>query len=286
MHIGVTKELRNASSRQYNRVAEVWKAVLLVATLASATVVGGCAGVVSGSSNPATGAIQVNPTAVNFGNISVGKLSSKTVTIANTGTASLNVTQATVSNSQFNLSGLTLPMAMSPGQSGTFTVGVTPSASGSLSGTLTVQADSGSPAVVNLSANAMASVPQISLSTTAVSFGSVQVSTSGSSSLSISNTGNSDLTVSAVTISGVGFGFSGITTPKVISAGQSAPVALAFTPSAQGAATGTLTIASNDTAHPTMTVALSGTGTSSPVGNLQANQTSLSFGNVNTGANS
>lgn len=289
MHMGETKELRSAGRHRSNRVAIAWKPILLVAILASATLVGGCAGIVtaSGPTGTGSGAIQLNPTSVNFGNINVGKLTSQTVTIANTGTSSLNVTQATVSNSQFKVSGLTLPMSMSAGQSGTFTVSVTPTTSGSLAGTLTVQGDaSSSPAVVNLSANAVTAAPQISLSTTAVNFGSVQMSTSGSSSLTISNAGNSDLTVSSVTISGAGFGFSGITTPKVISAGQSAPVALTFTPSAQGSATGALKISSNDTAHPTMTVALSGTGTTTPTANLSVSPASFNFGSIVSGQNS
>ncbi len=85
-----------ARSHLSSKVAEAWKALLLVATLVSATVVGGCAGVVSASKSPdpSTGAIQLNPTTVSFGSISVGKQSSQTVTIANTGSASLNVTQA------------------------------------------------------------------------------------------------------------------------------------------------------------------------------------------------
>ena len=287
--MGETKVLRSASRRQSNHLAKAWKGILLVAILASMTLVGGCAGVVtaSGPTGTGTGAIQLNPTAVNFGNINVGRLTSQTVTIANTGTASLNVTQATVSNSQFKVSGLTLPMSMSAGQSGTFMVSVTPAASGSISGTLTVQGDaSSSPAVVNLSANAVASAPQISLSTTAVNFGSVLMSSSGSSSVTISNAGNSDLTVSSVTISGAAFKFSGITTPKVISAGQSAPVALTFTPSAQGSATGALTISSNDTAHPTTTVALSGTGTTTPTANLSVSPASFNFGSIVSGLNS
>ncbi len=286
MQMGENKSQANTGKRRWNRAAEAWKALLLVATLTSVTVVGGCAGVVaSNSTNNGTGAIQLNPTTVNFGNINVGKLSSQTVTVANTGTASMNVTQATVSNSQFKVTGITLPMAMAAGQSGTFTVSVTPTASGLISGTLTVQGDSGNPAVVNLSANAVASTPQISLSTSAVNFGNVQMTTSGSSSLTLSNSGNADLTISSVTVSGAGFGFNGITTPKVISAGQTASVNLTFNPPAQGAATGTLTISSNDTVHPTTTVALSGTGTAAPTGNLQANQSSLAFGSVTNGSN-
>jgi hypothetical protein len=278
----------SGNRRRSIKVVGAWEPLLLVAALLSISVLSGCAGVVnaSKSGDPGTALIQLNPTTVSFGNIGVGKLSSQTLTIANTGTASVNITQATVSNSQFKVSGLTLPMAMNSGQSGTLTVSVTPTASGTVTGTLTVQGDAGSsPAVVNLTANAVTSNPQISLSSSAVSFGNVAVSSAGSSNVTVSNTGSADLTISAVTVAGTGFAFSGITTPKTISAGQSSAISLTFTPSAQGAATGTLSITSNDPNNGKVSVALSGTGTTAPTGNLQANQSSLSFGSVTTGSN-
>src|SRR5207344_1107442 len=94
MSMGETKGTGIARGHQSHRMVEAWKALLLILTLASATVVAGCAGVVSASKSPdpGTGAIQLNPTTVNFGNIAVGKQSSQTVTIANTGTASISVT--------------------------------------------------------------------------------------------------------------------------------------------------------------------------------------------------
>jgi len=85
----------------------------------------------------------LNPASVSFGNVPLGKASSKTVTISNAGTASVTITQATVSNSQFTVSGISLPMSMAAGQSGTVTVSVTPTTSGGVNGTLSVQATPG-----------------------------------------------------------------------------------------------------------------------------------------------
>ncbi len=181
---------------------------------------------------------------------------------------------------------MTLPMAMAAGQSGTFTVSVTPAASGTVTGTLTVQSDaSTTPAVVNLSANAVSSTSQISLSSSAINFGNVTVNNQSSQTLTVSNTGSAALTISSVSISGTGFGFTGITTPKSISAGQSASIIVGYTAATAGAATGTLTINSNDTTSPKLTVALSANGTVAPAGNLQTNQNSLAFGSVTNGSN-
>ncbi|MBS1841096.1 MAG: choice-of-anchor D domain-containing protein [Acidobacteria bacterium] len=286
--MGETKGIGVAKGRRSEKVAEAWKALLLVVLLGSATVVGGCTGIVSASkpTDPGTGAIQLNPTTVNFGNISVGKQTSQTVTIANTGTASLNVTQATVSNSLFKVSGMTLPMAMSAGQSSTFTVSVTPAASGAINGTLTIQGDAGtSPAVVNLSANVVASTGNLQSDQSSLAFGSVTNGNNLTKQVVLTNTGTAAVQISAVSVTGTGFTVSGVSTPATVNASATATLSVKFAPTATGAVTGSLTVTSNSQGSP-ITISLSGTGTATPTGNLQSNQSSLSYGNVNTGTNS
>jgi Abnormal spindle-like microcephaly-assoc'd, ASPM-SPD-2-Hydin/Protein of unknown function (DUF1573) len=262
--------------------------ILLLAVVFCAGILSGCAGLVSGSKTTTGGvaAFQVSPTSVNFGKVGVGKQTTQTVGVTNTGTMPVSITQATTSNPAFSLTGVTLPMTVATGQSGNFTVAVTPSTAGTLSGTLTVQgSDGAAPAVVNLSATAVAPTPQISLSSSSVQFGTVGVGSTSNLSLTISNSGSADLTVSVISLTGSGFSVSGITTPKTISAGQSALVGLSFQPTTAGAATGTLSITSNDPVNPTLTVSLAGTGSSGTFGQLQANPASLSFASVGTGSN-
>jgi hypothetical protein len=277
-----------ATIRRSRRMVQASEPLLLVVALLSVAILGGCTGIVSASkpNGSTTGAFQLTPATLNFGNVAVGKQSSQTVTLSNTGTTSVTIMQATVSNPQFTVSGVNLPMTVASGQSGNFTIGVKPTVTGTLNGTLTVQGDSSSGSgTVNLAATVTAANPQISLSSNSINFGSVTVGSSGSSSLTISNTGGSDLTISSASLTGTGFGISGITTPKVISAGQSSVVSLTFSPAATGAASGSLAISSSDPTNPTLHVNLSGTGTTAPTGTLQPNQTSLSFGNVSTGSN-
>ena len=264
------------------------EATLLTTAILCAGLLSGCAGLVGGSkTTTGPAAFQVNPTALNFGKVGVGKQATQTIAVANTGTMPVSITQATLSNPQFSLTGVTLPMSIGTGQSGNFTVGVKPSTAGTLTGTLTVQgSDGAAPAVVNLSATAVVSAPQISLSSTSVQFGTVSDGSTGNATLLISNNGNADLTISVVSVAGTGFGVSGITTPKAISAGQSLSAGLTFQPTVAGAASGAISITSNDPVNPTMTVALSGTGSTAAAGQLQANPTSLSFGTVGTGGNS
>jgi len=258
---------------------------LLLATLLCSGILGGCSGLVDASKKAIQAAFQLNTTSLSFGKVGVGKQSNQTIGVSNTGNTTVSITQATLSNPQFSLPGTTFPMSLATGQSGNLTVAVTPTATGTVTGTLTVQGSDGSaPAVVNLSATAVAPAPQISLSSSSVDFGAVTVNSQGTSTLTISNTGGSDLTISLLSLTGAEFGVSGITTPKTVSAGQSAPVALTFHPTTAGAVTGSLAITSNDTTNPTMTVTLSGTGSAAATGQLQANSTTLSFGNVSTGS--
>jgi hypothetical protein len=259
--------------------------ILVFAALLCTGILSGCAGIVSGSkATTGVAAFQVSPASVNFGKVGVGKQTTQTIALTNTGSMPVSITQATISNPAFSLTGVTLPMTVATGQSGNVTVAVTPPTAGTLTGTITVQGSGGAaPAVVNLSATAVAPAPQISVSSNSVQFGTIGVGATGNMNLLISNTGSADLTISVISVTGAQFGVSGITTPKIISAGQSAPVGLSFQPTVGGATSGTLSITSNDPSNPTMSVALTGTGSTAPFGQLQANPTSVSFGSLSTG---
>ena len=216
---GMGARQRPASPRQK------FEAIALFTALLCTGILGGCAGIVSGSKTPPSSAsFVVSPTVVNFGRVNIGKQTTQSVAILNNGTIPVSITQAKISNPQFSLTGVTLPMSMTTGQLGNFTVAVTPSATGTLTGTLTVQgSDGATPAVVNLSATAVPPAPQINVSSNSVLFGTVGVGATGNQNLVISNTGSADLTISFISVTGAGFSVSGIATPKTISAGQSVP---------------------------------------------------------------
>src|SRR5579885_2863696 len=262
MHIGGFAGAGGGGSQWHpsaNRRA--FRASLVVAALLSTGLLGGCSGLVNGTKSVIQAAFQLNPTSVNFGKVTIGKQSTQTVSISNTGNTSISITQATFSNPQFSLSGVTLPMSMATGQTGSLTVAVTPTATGSITGTMTVQgSDGSSPASVNLTANAAPSGPQISLSSSSVQFGTVAVNSTVNSNVTVANNGSADLTISLISVTGADFGESGLSTPK--------------------------TISSNDPNNPTVTVSLDGTGSTTAGGQLQSNPTALSFGNVATGSSS
>jgi hypothetical protein len=280
---GRTNRLRECESKN-------WEKLLLVTVVVFPLLLSnGCAGFVSGqnaSQNSSQAAFQMSPASVNFGKVPVGKQTSQSVSVTNTGKSALNITQATLSNTQFSMSGMTVPMALAAGQSGNISVSVNPATAGSLSGTLTVQGDSGtSPVAVSLSATGVSPQPQISLSSSSVDFGTVGTGSQGTASVVVSNTGGADLIISVITVNGTDFAVSGVTTPKTISAGQSASMSLAFHPAAAGAVTGSITITSNDPVTPASTISLAGTGSATPIGQLSATPSSLSFGGIAIGSN-
>ena len=197
----------------------------------------------------------------------------------------VSITQASISNPQFSLSGVTLPMSIATGQSGNFTVAVTPSATGTLSGTLTVQGSNGAtPAVVNLSATAVAAAPGISLTPSGAIFGSVAMGSTNSQTIQIGNPGTSVLTITQANVTGSGFSTTGLALPLSINPGLSSTFNVQYQPLAAGAASGSITIVSNAATSPSL-VALSGTGVAATQ-ILSLSTNTVSFGNVDTGATS
>ncbi|HTZ48963.1 MAG TPA: choice-of-anchor D domain-containing protein [Verrucomicrobiae bacterium] len=279
-----------AHTTSLRKYLQILFTLLLIASILSLSAwLTGCAGVTTSAAKQttSTASFQVNPAAVNFGQVTVGKQATQTVSISNTGSVGVSITQVTLSNSQFSVSGMTTPMALAAGQSSSFTVVANPTSAGSLTGTLTFQGNAGStPVVVNLSATVVSGQAQLSLSQSALSFGNVSVGTKSTDNLVLNNTGATNVTISLLTLTGSEFTISGITTPKTIPAGQSATLAITFAPAATGNATGSLVITSNDSVNPTMTVPLTGAGSSKATGQLSANPSSLSFGAVATGTSS
>ncbi|HMD15120.1 MAG TPA: choice-of-anchor D domain-containing protein, partial [Terriglobales bacterium] len=115
---------------------------------------------------------------------------------------------------------------------------------------------------------------------TSVGFGNVQDGSNSSLSETLTNSGGSSLTISAVTASGTGFSLGGLTLPVTLNSGQSTSLTVVFSPSAIGAANGSVTVTSNGS-NPSLSIPLSGTGVTT--GALSANPTALAFGSVQVG---
>jgi len=224
--------------------------------------------------------LTANPNSLNFANVQVGSSQSQSATLTNSGGSSLTVSQDTLTGSSFTLTGLTLPLALGAGQSVTFSVVFAPQSAGTFSGSIAFTSDGSNP-TLNLPLSGTG-VTQGTLTSnpTSLAFGNVQVGNNTSLSETLTNTGVSSLTISAAAASGSGFSLNGLSLPLTLTASQSTSFTVLFSPTASGAASGSVSITSNGS-NPTLSIPLSGTGVTP--GALGANPTSLAFGSVQVG---
>src|SRR5262249_30883165 len=166
------------------------------------------------------------------------------------------------------------------------TVRWTPTSTGAQPGTLALTSSDPSLAAINiaLSGTALDSpAPAIRPGASSLSFGSVNVGQTKDLALTIGNSGAATLTVSSITSSSSRFSVVAPALPLAIPAGQSANVTVRFSPNAAGAVSGMLSIASNDPAQSTVTVALIGTGAAGLAPSISVTPASVDFGSVNSG---
>ena len=205
--------------------------------------------------------IGVTPSSLSFGSVTVGQNSSLALAISNNGSAALTISSITSSNGAFAATSPATPFTVQPGGSTAVTVMFSPTAAGSQSGNLTISSnDPASPqfTVAVSGTGTAAAVPSITTSPSTLAFGSVTVGKPQSQTLTINNVGTATLSVSSISSSNAVF-TPGATSASV-AAGASFNVSVQFAPTAAGPQTGTLTLATNDPAHATVTVALTGTG--------------------------
>lgn len=94
--------------------------------------------VISLSGTGMTGLLTVNPASLTFGDVTLGSSPTQSVTLTNTGNQSLTITQDTLSNPAFSLTGMALPLTLTTGQSKAVTVQFTPTAAGRISDVLSL----------------------------------------------------------------------------------------------------------------------------------------------------
>src|SRR5271156_4352664 len=115
-----------------------------------------------------------------------------------------------------------------------------------------------------------------------LSFGNVTVGENSAKTITLTNSGITNVTISRVSVSGRGFYTSGLTTPLKLSAGQSISFAAHFAPVTTGAVPGSIAITS-DASDRSLTIGLSGTGVQ---GHLSVTPPNVGFGDVVMGENS
>jgi len=209
---------------------------------------------------PAPG-IQVSPASINFGNTVVGSSLSQVLIITNTGTSTLSITQVAQSGAAFTVSGFSLPLNVNPGQQTTITVAFLPTSIGASAGNISIVSNAPtSPTSVALSGTGIAATLNLNISPTSLSFGSITPSTfSSPQNVTITNTGNSNVTISQISVTGAGYSITGGGAPVTLSPLQTLTLTALFSPTVAGSVNGSISIVSNANGSPA-SVSLSGTG--------------------------
>lgn len=233
----------------------------------------------SGSGTASQPQLSISPSSVAFQGVHVGTSASQTVTLKNTGNATLNVGTAAISGSGYTMT--LAPTSINAGTSATFSVTFTPTAEGSDAGSISISSNApGSPAAVALSGSGLEALG--SASPASVSFGSVTVGNSNSQVVTLKNAGNTTLTFSQMSVSGAGFSVSGLSTSSTVAAGGTLNFNAVFTPTSASSSTGSIALVTNGSPAQ-ITVALTGSGTAAAQV-LSVSSSTLTFGNVQVGS--
>lgn len=210
----------------------------------------------SGNGIPMT--LSVNPTSYNFGNIPFGTTALSTAIVISNPTSVEAALGTPTGSGPFSVSSSGCSATLAPAASCNVIMAYTPTSTSQQTGTLTVPVgNSGNPVVVSLQGAAM--VPY-AIAPASFNFGTQALNVSSAPhSFTLSNASSNDIPLGTATTS---TGFSVVSTTcagKIPSAGSCA-VSAAFTPTANGPASGQLTVPVTLTGAPAIVAALNGTG--------------------------
>jgi uncharacterized repeat protein (TIGR03803 family) len=240
------------------------------------------------------GVVALSPsTGLTFASQIVGTTSSpQTIVLSNNGNAALHITAISITGinggdfSQTSTCGSSLPATYSCAINVTFT----PVISGSRAASLTIADDAlGSPHSVPLSGiGAAATAPALTLSPTFLVFASQTVgSTSAVKTITLTNSGNAQLSISGISITGANNTDFSQTNDcgSAVAPSLSCAITVTFTPTAVGARAANVSIAANVIGSP-HGVPLGGTGVAETTPGIALSPASLTFSSQTIGSRS
>ena len=278
----------------------------LVAVLLSLATMLGCGALEASqpSAQTSTGLVATSPV-VDFGTVPVGSTGILTNTIVNKTKSPIVVTRAQVDQTDFQITGNKLPLTLGPGQRTALQIVYSPQNVGSSQGRVVLAGNIIRPTPVFTMSGIAINSSRIKLNPSSFTFGNVQMGQTQTQAAALSNPGKIAVTIMRVAISQKGFALSGLTLPMTLRPGQSVPVSVSFTPTANGAVRGTIslsgrvsvrvakrrpvvfggrqseTVFATSTLPTALNVAVSGVGMAS--GQLVVSPASLALGNVKIG---
>src|SRR5207249_2851781 len=228
--------------------------------------------------------VTLSPTALAFSNQNVGTTSAaQPLTLSNPGSTALSITSIAVTGTNSGDFTQTNNCGTSVAAASSCTINVTfkPTATGSGTATVTVtDSATNSPQTASLTGSGVSAV---SLSPTALTFGSQNVGTiSAAQPVTLPNPGSTALSITDIAVTGTNSGdFTQTNTCGTsVAAASSCTINVTFKPTATGTRTATLTVTDSATNSP-QTASLTGSGVQ-----VSLSPTSLTFASQNVGTTS
>ena len=203
--------------------------------------------------------MNLSRTALDFGAVLLGSSQTLSLGIVNTGQASLVITNILLPSSDYGLSQSSY--AVAPGRSEQISVTFSPQSLGHKSGVMTILSNL-APTTVTLRARGVRQpavpIPRISVDASRRVFGNVDVGSSKSMTVTITNSGDASLSITNIVSSNAQVSV----TPRqfAIPARQNGYLTLRFEPNRAGDLSARVTIYSNDSRTPEVSFAVAGKG--------------------------
>src|SRR6201984_3363033 len=182
-------------------------AVLLTLALALATVgLSSCVGLTNAGpaakkSSGGAGTLSTSATSLSFGNVSVGNNKIQSVTIKNTGTTAVNLSQASITGAGYSVASGNSSVSIPEGQSGTIQIQMAPASAGVYNGNLSIESDAAN-SPVKVALTGTGTEPVLAVSPGTLQFGNVKVGQSTTQPVTLTNSGNVELVLHTAHISG------------------------------------------------------------------------------------
>jgi hypothetical protein len=206
----------------------------------------------------ALGRLSATPASAGLGAVVIGETNSQTIRLSNTGNSSVTISRVNVSGSSFKIAGLNMPTVIASGRSATFNAVFTPTAPGTVTGLVSLISDApNSPLTIPVSGSGLARTSRLEANPSGLIFGTVNVDSTSSLSVTLTNRGNTDVTISKLAASGAGFSEGGVAAGTILGPNQSTTLRVAFAPVSAGSMRGDVAITNNAATSP-LNISLSG----------------------------
>ena len=225
--------------------------------------------------------LTLSSNSIDFGSVGVNSSTDKFLTITNTGTAPVNITNLSGFSAPYSIVNLpTLPLLLAPGGSAQLQLRFSPTQPGTFAGQNSLISIITDIPSLNqtVQLTGIGTQPTPTVSTTTLDFGAVIINQTKDLSFTIGNTGNANLSINSLTLAGSGFS---LVTPPAFPAtvipGGSQSVTVRYSPTTLATSAGTLTVLSNGASQ---VVNLTGIGAG---GVLSVDNSALDFGLIAQG---